>query len=195
MVKSNQLCQITAPQSFSRLTRPRVLFKIHRILWHLRDEGASWTFGRMARLSLRRLRRTLHSGTGAAAPARKTVPLRAEEVLSLQPGEWVEVKPEQEILDTLDKNGTNRGLAFLAEMREFCGGRFRVYKRLERMFLEESQQNRAMKNTVLLSGAVCGGRGYGCDRSCLYYWREVWLRRAAPPEAAVTGTAGSVERG
>jgi hypothetical protein len=96
------------------------------------------------------------------------------------PGEWVEVRSEQEIAATLDSRGKNHGLFFLPEMSSFCGRRLRVYKRLERIFLEESQQVRTLKHTVLLSGSVCHGVGYGCDRSCLYYWREAWLKRADP---------------
>ncbi len=63
-----------------------------------------------------------------------------------------------------------------------CGRRFRVQRRLERMFLEESQQVRSLKHTVLLAGVHCGGDGIGCDRQCFYFWREAWLRRV-PPES------------
>jgi hypothetical protein len=122
------------------------------------------------------------------APVRHARPQqRADECLRLQPGEWVEIKSGAEIRATLDANGRQRGLAFLPEMWSFCGRRFPVYKRLEKVFLEESRQVRSMKNTVLLAGVVCSGAGYGCDRSCLYYWREVWLRRSV----SVTATSGN----
>jgi hypothetical protein len=42
-------------------------------------------------------------------------------VLNLQPGELVEVKLKEEIFNTLDKNGMNRGLHFSADMIPFCG--------------------------------------------------------------------------
>jgi hypothetical protein len=112
-----------------------------------------------------------------------------EEVLGLSPGEWVEVKSESEILETLNSEGKHKGLSFLPEMKHYCGRRLVVYKRLERIFLEESQQIRILKHTVLLNGAVCDGGGYRCDRSCMYYWREAWLRRADLP-GAPTATAG-----
>jgi hypothetical protein len=112
------------------------------------------------------------------------------EILGLQPGEWVEVKSEAEVRSTLDRHGRLRGLAFLEGMIPCCGRRFRVYKRLELLFWEESGKQRRMKNTVLLAGSVCDGAGIGCDRSCLYFWREAWLRRVpdepGPQTASLT---------
>lgn len=108
-------------------------------------------------------------------------PARAfDEVLGLQPGEWVQVKSEAQILATLDASGRHRGLAFLPEMSRYCGRRFRVFKRIERIFLEESKQIRTLRNTVLLEGAHCGGAGFGCDKACFLYWREAWLTRCEP---------------
>ena len=101
----------------------------------------------------------------------------ADEVLSLRPGELIEVKSEDEIAATLDSAGKLRGLAFLPSMRTFCGKRFVVLKRVERIYLEESASLRRMKNTVLLDGTMCDGLLMGCDRSCFFYWREAWLRR------------------
>jgi hypothetical protein len=54
---------------------------------------------------------------------RKPTPV---ENIGLQPGEMVEVKPLAEIIDTLDKNGLNRGLHFTFDMRVFCGRQFYV---------------------------------------------------------------------
>jgi len=101
-----------------------------------------------------------------------------EEVLNLKPGELVEVKSEEEILATLDENLKYKRLHFMGGMRRFCGKRFRVYKRLERILLETNEELRKVKNTVLLEGVMCDGQDfYGCDRSCFYYWKEAWLRR------------------
>ena len=100
-----------------------------------------------------------------------------KEVLNLKPGELVEVKSEQEIWATL-KSRRNKGLYLMKEMRKLCGKRFRVYKRLEKMMLEDSGEFRKVKNTVLLDGVMCDGEEpYGCDRSCFHFWREAWLRR------------------
>ncbi|MCK4793403.1 MAG: hypothetical protein KAV87_57270 [Desulfobacteraceae bacterium] len=105
-------------------------------------------------------------------------PSSDEQVLNLKPGELVEVKSEEEILATLDENKKNKGLLWMAGMRNFCGKRFRVFKKLETILLESNGEYRKMKNTVLLEGVMCTGEEfYGCDRSCFHYWREVWLKR------------------
>jgi hypothetical protein len=102
----------------------------------------------------------------------------ASEVLGLQAGETVEIKSEEEIRLTLDETGKHRGLGFMPEMWEYCGQRGRVFKRVEKICLENAPRTvRTMKHTVLLEGAVCKGSGIGCDRACFYFWRECWLRR------------------
>jgi len=105
-----------------------------------------------------------------------------KEGLGLKPGEWVEVKPAKEIFATLDQHGKLRGLAFNREMAKFCGKRFKVYKRLDRMILESTGELRRIKTpTVILEGVFCDGEAHGrCDRSCFCFWREAWLRRIGP---------------
>jgi hypothetical protein len=100
------------------------------------------------------------------------------EILNLQAGEWVEVKSLPEIRATLDANGKNRGLAFAPDQAEFCGKRFRVAGRVERLILEWSGELRPIANTVELEEATCHGRMCrSCPRNCYHLWREIWLRR------------------
>ena len=47
----------------------------------------------------------------------------------LAAGDWVEVRSKEEILATLDANGRLDNLPFMPEMFEYCGRRFRVWKR------------------------------------------------------------------
>lgn len=99
--------------------------------------------------------------------------------LGLQPGEWVEVKPIEEIIQTLDVRGRNRGLVFEPDMVDFCGKKLRVRNRLDRMIIEQTGEMRELKNTVILEGVPCGcvySVG-GCPRNLFQYWREIWLRR------------------
>ncbi|MEM3702965.1 MAG: hypothetical protein QXX79_00880 [Candidatus Bathyarchaeia archaeon] len=105
------------------------------------------------------------------------------DALNLQPGEWVEVRSVKEIFATLDAQGKLKGLRFTPEMVKFCGKRFRVYKRLEKIILEATGELRRIKTpTVLLEGVFCDGKAHGgCDRSCFCFWREAWLKRASPP--------------
>ncbi len=126
-----------------------------------------------------------HDQAGGAAPkpapqARQTVP---NEVLNLRPGELVEVRSAEEIMETLDADDKCRGLWFMPEMFRHCGKRYRVYKRLERMLLESTGEMRKLKNTVILEGVICdGSEHFDCDRSCFHYWREAWLKRVEKGE-------------
>lgn len=101
------------------------------------------------------------------------------EVLNLRVGETVGVRSAKEILATLDKHGKLKGLGFTPEMMKFCEGRFKVYKKLDRIILEATGELRKIRTpTVLLEGVFCDGKEHGgCDRSCFCFWREEWLRR------------------
>jgi hypothetical protein len=139
--------------------------------WHLRTKGMVGTF----KLTVWKILKVC--GMKEKKTAAKPVSPQ-EDVLNLKPGEWVEIKSEQEILSMLDENKRYKGLYFMGGMRKFCGGRYRVHKRVERILLETNEELRKVKNTVLLEGVMCDGQEWaGCDRSCFYYWREAWLRR------------------
>lgn len=101
------------------------------------------------------------------------------DVLNLQPGEIVEVKPINEILKTLNKSGQNKGLGFNYGMIEYCGKKMRVRNRLDKMISETSGEMREIKNTVILENAACtyDYQGFGCPRLRFRYWREIWLKR------------------
>jgi hypothetical protein len=114
-------------------------------------------------------------------------------VLNLQMGDWIEVKPLEEILQTLDSQGKNHGLFFTNEMKLHCGRRYRVFKRVESIFNEFTKEQRKVQNTVLLETVFCQGEGLGCCRSCFHMWREAWLRRAPGPALEVAGGAGKTQ--
>lgn len=99
--------------------------------------------------------------------------------LDLQPGELVEVKPTKEIFATLDDQGKLAGLRFNPEMVKFCGQKFRVFKRLDKIIIESTGELRRIRiPTVILEGVYCDGTSHGgCDRSCFCFWREAWLKR------------------
>jgi len=114
----------------------------------------------------------------------EAVPAPSDEVLDLQPGEWVEVKTVEEIMATLGSRRRHKGLLWMTGMQKYCGTRCRVYRRVERIVLETNGELRNMKNAVLLEGAMCDGAQFGgCDRSCFHFWREVWLRRVTQEHA------------
>jgi hypothetical protein len=183
MSESDYLCQKTDEREYSRLARPRWLIKIDRLLWRIRTSGVRSTARRIAAMMIDQ---NGPRAVGAPTPVEQPDPA----VLDLRPGEWVQVKSQSEILQTLNEAGKNKGLSFLPEMSRYCGRHLIVYKRLERIFLEESQQIRHLKHTVLLQGAICDGGDYKCDRSCMYYWREAWLRRSDPSTLSRAGDRG-----
>ncbi len=102
-----------------------------------------------------------------------------DEVLNLEPGEWVQVRSLEEISATLDENGKYKGLYFMPEMQRYCGKKFKVFKKVEIIKLESTGELRKLRSpSVFLEGVYCNGERHdGCDRSCFHFWREVWLKR------------------
>lgn len=104
--------------------------------------------------------------------------------LALQPGEIVRIKPEVEIVKTLDSRARNRGLRCDRGMRTFCGGEYRVRSRLDRMISETTGEMREVQCTVMLEGLKCiceWTHVGGCPREDYMYWREAWLDRVPQP--------------
>jgi hypothetical protein len=104
------------------------------------------------------------------------------ESLNLQPGELARVKSHQEILQTLNTGSKNRGMYWDAEMVPYCGGTYRVLKRVTKTLDEKTGKMLEMKNPcIILDSVVCQSRYSGCrlfcPRSIYPYWREIWLER------------------
>jgi hypothetical protein len=99
--------------------------------------------------------------------------------LDLQPGELVRVKSKEEILATLDRNATNRGLSFDAEMLKYCGTQARVLRRVERIIDEATGKMLSFNSDcIVLEGVICAADFHQyCPRSIYPYWREIWLER------------------
>jgi len=109
--------------------------------------------------------------------------------IGLQPGEWVEVKSREEILQTLDAQRMHKGLAFGGDMYEHCGRRLRVLKRVDRIIVEGTGRLRPVRDTVILEGSICD-RYFGCARGMPFLWREAWLRRVEPQLAVDPPASG-----
>lgn len=107
--------------------------------------------------------------------------------LGLQPGEQVRVKSRQQIADTLDRHGRNRGMGICSEMVRCCEGPARVRYRVDRIVDEETGLMRELSDTVALENiwnerslaeeCLCYGQLGDCPRGELMYWREIWLER------------------
>ena len=114
--------------------------------------------------------------------------------LGLKPGDWVIVKPLDDIMETLSPTGYNRGLYFSPDMRLACGKRFRVKERIDRIIDDGTGRMRDLHNTVRLEGSLCNCSYVslgGCTRVDIVYWREIWLERVGSP---AEGTARVPER-
>jgi hypothetical protein len=101
--------------------------------------------------------------------------------LDLRAGDWIEVRSREEILATLDDRGCFENLPFMPEMLQFCGQRFRVFKRSDKTCdpAHAPWSIRRMKNSVHLEGVRCVGEYHGgCQAGCLIWWNEAWLKRA-----------------
>jgi hypothetical protein len=101
------------------------------------------------------------------------------EELHLQPGDLVEIRSEKDIFSTLDEHDKHKGLQFTKEMSKYCGNKCRVLKRVDKILIETTGELRTFKApTFILEGVFCDGSFHGnCDRTCLSFWREIWLKR------------------
>jgi hypothetical protein len=161
------------------LPDPRRALRLRRLWWTLKRYA--W-YARV--LGLYEFVRRISDKKGGHQ--RSSSEVRAEDGdLNLKPGELVEVRSEKEIFGTLDSQGKLRGLRFTPEMSKYCGKRFRVYKRVQKIIVEATGEKRSMQGpTVLLEGVICDGSGHeGCDRSCFPFWRERWLKRVSIPSS------------
>jgi hypothetical protein len=195
-------------------TEPLSSYDLRQYVRELRSGNVA--LGRLLRVGVRAvsglLRRRLrllsyqplrHSGVGALirrplrllgrrAQGQEVVVPPAPEKLDLRPGDTVEVRSAKEIAPTVDETGKTRGLAFDWEMKPFCGGRYRVQDRVERIIDEHTgQMIEIPSDCLILGGVVCSGEHsdgrWFCPREIYPYWREAWLRRVEDAEPAPPG--------
>ncbi len=101
----------------------------------------------------------------------------------LRPGDVVEVRRPDEILQTLDADGTLDRLPFMPEMLGYYGQRFRVVRRVVKTCTSGTRAGSSMlgfrnDDVVLLEGLRCSGADHGgCQKACMIFWREAWLRK------------------
>jgi hypothetical protein len=99
----------------------------------------------------------------------------------LQPGDIVIVKSVNEISETLDMAGRNRGLLFDRCMTKYAGKMFKVDARIERFISPATGKMILTKGhtpLIRLAELTCDGiANRGCHRSEYLLWREIWLRK------------------
>jgi hypothetical protein len=104
----------------------------------------------------------------------------------LRKGDLLRVRSADEILATLDSDGTVDGLLFMPEMLQYAGREFRVQSSAHKT-CDGAAGIRRMDNTVHLEGLRCDGSAHGgCQAGCQLFWREEWLRPASEPQPAAS---------
>jgi hypothetical protein len=191
------------------------LGRVLRVLWIgiLRDLASRRKLARYAPFAHQLVQSILevtHKGlTGRKAPylnppldPGKSTPIDAGS-LGLSPGDYVRVKSQSEIEQTLDKHSRNRGLSFdTEEMAPYCGKIFRVKKIVKKIIHEPSGKMLTLKYPcITLEGVVCNAEyarcRLNCPRQIPAYWREFWLERAdsSVAHAHLAQTNSSLEIG
>ena len=117
----------------------------------------------------------------------------------LRPGDMVRVRTAEEILATLDDEGTVEGIPFMPEMIPHVDRHYRVSKRIEKIcwFTAESSSRR-LPGTLFLEDLRCDGSAHGgCQAECRIYWKEAWVERVeanAPERRSDDGVARAAPR-
>jgi hypothetical protein len=97
--------------------------------------------------------------------------------MSYRAGDWVEVRSKEEILRTLDMNGRLDELPFMPQMFQYCGQRFRVYKRAHKTCDTVTGTGGRWLAKGLHLELRCDGKAYGgCQAGCLIFWKEAWVK-------------------
>ena len=115
----------------------------------------------------------------------------------LRCGDLVEVRTPDEIGQTLDADGALEHLPFMPEMLEFCGQRFRVSRRalVVCIYAPGTPLGFDADDVVTLDGVRCSGVAHdGCQKSCVIFWREAWLRKVEDKAVLPEVDLQSVER-
>lgn len=104
-----------------------------------------------------------------------------------RPGDSVLVRFPEEILSTLDDDGTLDNVPFMPEMLDWCGKLFRIQRRVVKTCVADHPARHFPANdVVILDCPRCDGHGHdGCKHGCRIFWKEAWLR---PLEAGAPTT-------
>lgn len=113
------------------------------------------------------------------------------EGLNLRVGEWVEVRSQDEILGTLDPDGTLEGMPFMPEMLQYCGKRLQVFRSAHKTCDTITKTGgRRIERTVHLDTRCDGAAHGGCQAACLMFWKDAWLKRTDAPAGPVARATG-----
>jgi hypothetical protein len=105
--------------------------------------------------------------------------------LHMQPGDMVRIRPQAQIVSTLNVASKNRGMLFDPELARYCGGTYRVRSVITQIIDERSGRMLQMKQPcITLDGVVClsdySNKRLMCPRAIVSYWRPLWLEKVEP---------------
>src|SRR5512144_636710 len=107
--------------------------------------------------------------------------------VAFAPGRRVTIRSIDEILTTLDGDGTSGGLVFMPEMARYCGETLEVLDRVDMTCVESGGLRgfRGEEDVYLLRDVRCDGAEHdGCQKACLIFWKRSWLTDAEPAHMA-----------
>jgi hypothetical protein len=97
--------------------------------------------------------------------------------MKLRAGDCVEVRSKEEILRSLDKNGRLQELPFMPQMFQYCGQRFKVFKRAHKTCDTVTNTGGRWLSSGVHLDLRCDGKAYGgCQAACLIFWKDAWLK-------------------
>ena len=93
----------------------------------------------------------------------------------------VDIRSTGEILATLDRRRQAGRRALHAGNGPAVRQDFSVHRRADKTCVE-GIGDASLPNAVFLEGLRCDGSAHGgCQRGCLFFWKEAWLKPAARP--------------
>ncbi len=117
--------------------------------------------------------------------------------LKFRVGDLVFVRSPEEILATLDDEGTLGGVPFMPEMLGSIGKSFRIQRRVEKTCVAPKYPVRRFpgNDVVILDGPRCDGEAHdGCRHACRVFWKEAWLRPANAGDPAPRMSEAGIEK-
>jgi hypothetical protein len=115
---------------------------------------------------------------GNAVTAKKKI-LANTEKINLSVGDYVRVRPREEIAEMMDNNGYK--CPIMGEMYEDCEKIFKVVREVKYFYDEVKGKFCKCKNIYLLEGSHCSGSKFSfpeaCDLNCFFFWHKDWLEK------------------
>ncbi len=99
--------------------------------------------------------------------------------VEIEPNDLVRVRSEKEIRKLLNQGRPK--CPFMKEMFKYCGGEYRVVKKVNYFFDDNLKVLCRVRGVYLLETSICQGsrKMYlkKCNLNCFFFWHKDWLER------------------